>query len=143
MDDKTIALILNTRTDNIELRIKSACQDLIIDRMKRELEQLRNKEKKNEEVMKQKDSKCEGYLSRIDEYHKMEVNLTSELKVAKESLKRVEMEKVKLDHALKEEQRKKQKIRKSYQTLSRSLNIDEDNTDLKEALNELKEGLMN
>jgi hypothetical protein len=48
-----------------------------------------------------------------------------------------------MDHALKEEQRKKQKIRKSYQILSRSLNIDEDNTDLKEALEDLKQGLMN
>lgn len=142
MNDKTIALILNTKTDNVELKIKSACQDLIINRMKIELEQLRLKEKKYEEMMKQKESKCDVYLARIDEYHKMEVDLTSELKVAKESLKRTEIEKVKLDHLLKEEQRKKQKIRKSYQTLSRSLNFD-DNTDVKEALDELKEGLMN
>lgn len=143
MNDKTIALILNTKTDNVELKIKSACQDLIINRMKIELEQLRLKEKKHEEMMKQKDGKCDSYLARIEEYHKMEVSLTSELKVAKESLKRIEMEKVKLDNALKEEQRKKQKIRKSYQTLSRSLNFDDNNTDVKEALEDLKQGLMN
>ncbi len=109
--DKLIVAILNLRADfddlrnNEELKIKTRGQELIIDRLKIEVEQLRKEKLTHDGI--------------INKYHRSEVTLTSERDVSKRelelvqsSLKRVEAENSRLLSQIKDDQSKRQKLRK-------------------------------
>ena len=136
------------KADKCETLIKVSCQELLIDRMKSdalrykgEIEALRLEKKKLEET--------------VVKYHQKEVTLTAErdtlkreVELVRESVKRTDVENGKLQGQLREEQNKRQKLRRAYGTLSKSFNgssgegeaIGDD--EIRVALESLKEGLM-
>ncbi len=83
----------------------------------------------------------------IGTYHRNEVALTSERDVSRKelaishgSIKRLEAENTRLLAQIKDDQSKRQKLRKSYTVLNRSLVCDD--TDVIQALDDMKESLM-
>lgn len=136
------------KADKCETLIKVSCQELLIDRMKNEA--LRNKSEV--ETLRLEKKKLEETISK---YHQKEVTLTAErdtykreVELLRESAKRADVENGKLQGQLKEEQNKRQKLRRAYGTLSKSFNGSSgegeviDDNEIRVALESLKEGLM-
>jgi len=134
MDDETIREILGTRAIAVDAIIKARCQDLIIQQLKRDKDRL---ESENKTLAK----KVEKYETDINVKHELEVKLTSERDVLKESLKRTQFDLEKQTRKVDLEFNKRQKMRKSYGILNKS--IQSDDSDVLNALNDLREGLMN
>ena len=134
MDLKTVQTILDMRSKTIETLIKTHCQDLVIQQLKRDKDRLESENK----LLSKKVEKLETTLGSKQE---LEVKLTSERDVLKESLKRTQFDLEKANKKVDLEHTKRQKFRKSYGILSKSLQTD--NTEINNALEELKEGLMN
>lgn len=134
MDLPSLKYILDTRTIAVENLVKVKCQDLVIEQLKRNIERLENENK----TLSRKVEKHEVEYRLANE---KEIKLTSERDVLKESLKRTQFDLEKANKKVDAEHAKKQKIRKSYQILSRSVNGDSD--EIKRALEDMKEGLMN
>jgi peptidoglycan hydrolase CwlO-like protein len=134
MDDETIREILGTRAIAVDAIIKARCQDLIIQQLKRDKDRL-------ESELKILVKKVEKYETDINVKHELEVKLTSERDVLKESLKRTQFDLEKQTKKVDLEFNKRQKMRKSYGILNKS--IQSDDSDVLNALNDLREGLMN
>ncbi len=134
MDDETIREILGTRAIAVDAIIKARCQDLIIQQLKRDRDRL-------ESELKILAKKVEKYETDINVKHELEVKLTSERDVLKESLKRTQFDLEKQTKKVDLEFNKRQKMRKSYGILNKS--IQSDDSDVLNALNDLREGLMN
>jgi len=134
MDDETIREILGTRAIAVDAIIKARCQDLIIQQLKRDKDRL---ESENKTLVK----KLEKYEADKDLKHELEVKLTAERDVLKESLKRTQFDLEKQTKKVDLEFNKRQKMRKSYGILNKS--IQSDDSDVLNALNDLREGLMN
>ncbi len=139
--DQLIASVLNLRADfeslrnTEELKIKTRGQELIIDRLKVEVDILRSEKLKHDGI--------------IGTYHRNEVALTSERDVSRKelaishgSIKRLEAENTRLLAQIKDDQSKRQKLRKSYTVLNRSFPQGCEDTDVIQALDDMKESLM-
>ncbi len=136
------ALEAQLRDGNLDLRIKSSNQELIIDRMKcdavrakLEVEGLRTELKRRDDM--------------VTKYHQKEVSLTAErdtlkreLELTREALKRNEAETGTLRSVIECEKTKKQKLRTSYRRLNESIGQLDETSEVKIALDQLREVLI-
>lgn len=139
---------------NADLRIKASNQELIIDRMKSDA--LRAKME-----AEGRDARIKKLETMIQEYHRKEVTLTAErdtykrelevlntahkreLDLMNESVKKVNTENTTLKGVIECERNKKQKMRRSYATLKKSFNGADEGEDIRLAMEQLHDGLMN
>jgi chromosome segregation ATPase len=134
LDPKTVAVILNTRGSIEELRTKVDCQDLVLSRYKNEIESLKSEKRAMDTKMYQCHAR-EVQLTAENEGNKRELALIREMN------KRLEADNARLLRGNDEEKAKRQKLRKSSRLLD-ELIWPMCNEATREALTELKDGLM-
>jgi hypothetical protein len=133
-DVDTLALILNVRSQGIDLRIKADCQDWMLSRCKKENETLKG-EKQALEVKLHQCSLREAKLSA-----EAEVRRDSDKRLQTENDRlRAENDKLRAENI--DERSKRQKLRGAYSNLNRSIGQDCDDS-IKNALYDLQMGLM-